>query len=213
MINIPRHKVFISYYHEDDQDYKDALIQMRAFDYSRGQHVSIFDDYSVHEDEIDDTYMTDEEIRCEIRDGYIKHATVLVLLCGANTSKRKHIDWEIHAAMYDSEANPQMGILVINVDGDNGQIACGSEEEKIIAPNIGWVPLNKDIASLRRNYPNLPDRIIENIARDNVSITVANWNSIGDNPEKIKVLIDTAYNRRKSNCCDHSTPLRGRNSK
>jgi hypothetical protein len=209
----PRHKVFISYYHADDQAYKDKLIQMKEYDISRNQIVSIFDNYSVNEDEIDDTNMTDEQIRCEIRDNYIKNATVLILLCGENTRKRKHIDWEIHAAMYDSDYNPKMGILVINVDGGNRQIACGKEEENIIAPFTNWVQLNKDIATLKQDYPNLPDRIIANIARSDVSITVVNWNNICDDTNKIKRLIDSAYQRRENNKYDHSAPLRRKNSK
>lgn len=48
MINIPRHKVFISYYHKDDQWYKDQLLALNEV-------YNLFDDYSVHEDEIDDT--------------------------------------------------------------------------------------------------------------------------------------------------------------
>lgn len=200
-----RHKVFISYYHKDDQWYKDQLLQIND------EH-DIFDDYSVHEDEIDDTGMTDEQIRREIRDNYIQNATVLVVLCGENTKKRKHIDWEIHAAMYDSETNPKMGILVVNVGSNRGQIACGKEEEKLIAPFSTWTPLNKDETSLKEEYPYLPDRIIENIARDDVSITVVNWNSVINDSQKIKELVDNAFSRRKSNNYDHSTPLRRRNS-
>ena len=71
---INRHRVFISYYHNDDQYYKDDLINMKEYDYEKKQYISIFDDYSVHENEIDDTGMTDEQIRCEIRDNYIKNA-------------------------------------------------------------------------------------------------------------------------------------------
>ncbi len=212
MEEIKRHKVFISYYHKDDQWYKNELIKLKEYDYNKKQNISIFDDYSVHEDEIDDTGMTDEQIRCEIRDNYIKNATVLILLCGENTRRRKHIDWEIHAAMYDSEVNPKMGILVINVGNQNGEIACNVEEEKIINPFANWTTLNKDIDALRQNYPYLPERILENIARDNVSISVVNWASIEGDNQKIKKLIDNAFKRRMTNQYDHSTKLRRRNS-
>ena len=87
-MSIAKHKVFISYYHKDDQEFKNALLDAN-------DEYGLFEDYSVHEDEIDDTGMTDEQIRCEIRDNYIKNATVLLLLCGENTRKRKYIDWEI----------------------------------------------------------------------------------------------------------------------
>lgn len=114
-MSIDRHKVFISYYHKDDQAYKNQLINMTELDFATKCRQSIFEDYSVHENEIDDTGLNSEQIRCIIRDEYIKDATVLILLCGQNTKTRKHIDWEIHAAMYDSDANRQMGIIVINL--------------------------------------------------------------------------------------------------
>lgn len=210
---IPRHKVFISYYHADDQYYKNKLIEMKEINFSKMEWQSIFEDCSVHEDEIDDTGMTDEQIRCEIRDNYIQNATVLILLCGENTRKRKHIDWEIHAAMYDSEINPKMGILVINLpQSSQSMIACGEDEEKIMGENINWVPLKKDISEIEEKYPYLPDRIKTNIAREGVSISVVNWDVVSNNTRKLKELIDKAFDRRKTNQYDHSAPLRRRNS-
>ena len=129
--------------------------------------------------------------------------------------KRKHIDWEIHAAMYNSDVNPQMGILVINlptISSSQAMISNSEREEEIMGPFIHWSPLNKDINSLKEEYPYLPERIIENLARDNVQISIVNWNVISNNTSKLKELIDNAYNRRKSNKYDHSTPLRRQNS-
>lgn len=159
--------------------------------------------------------MTDEQIRCEIRDNYIKSATVLILLCGENTKRRKHIDWEIHAAMYDSDANPQMGILVINlpsISGSGKMLACGKDEEDAMSPHSTWTPASKELSQLRDDHPYMPDRIITNMARTDVTISVANWNGICNNTESIKLLIDNAFNRRKTNNYDHSAPLRRRNS-
>ena len=215
MSNINRHRVFISYYHNDDQYYKDILINMQEYDYEKMQYISIFDDYSVHEDEIDDTGMTDEQIRCEIRDNYIKNATVLILLCGVNTKKRKHIDWEIHAAMYDSETNPKMGILVINlpsISNSSKMLAYGKDEEEAMGPNIKWVPASKEISDLRKSYPYMPERILTNMTKEDVTISVANWNNICNDTNAIKLLIDNAFQRRVTNCYDHSAPLRRKNS-
>lgn len=212
-MNIPRHKVFISYYHKDDQQYKNHLINMKEFNSQTWQYQSIFDDYSVHENEIDDTGLTSEQIRCIIRDEYIKDATVLILLCGQNTRKRKHIDWEIHAAMYDSEKNPQMGILVVNLPSiSQSMISNSDREETIMGENINWTPLNKDINSLKDKYAYLPERIIDNLAKDDVRISIVNWDVIANDTNKFKELIDNAYNRRKSNKYDHSRPLRRQNS-
>lgn len=213
MVNIPKHKVFISYYHRDDQVYKDHLINMTEWDSNKCQFVSIFDDYSVHENEIDDTGMTDEQVRREIRDNYIKNSTVLILLCGDNTKLRKHIDWEIHASMYDSDTNPKMGILVINLpNSSQSMIACCQDEEYIMDPHISWRPLDKSISNLQKKYPFLPQRIITNLAREDVKISIVNWDVISSDSEKLKSLIDNAFNRRKTNNYDHSEPLRRKNS-
>lgn len=208
---IPRHKVFISYYHHDDQSYKDYLINMQEYNSRTWQYQSIFDDYSVHENEIDDTGLTSEQIRCIIRDEYIKDATVLILLCGQNTRKRKHIDWEIHAAMYDSNQNPQMGILVINLPSICQSVRASSNEEKPLLSNNGhWFNLQTR-QEFEQYYPYMPSRIIDNFVK-NVPITVVEWNRIQDNPQILKQLINNAYNRRFDVTYDHSAPLRRQNS-
>lgn len=208
-MSIPKHKVFISYYHADDQDYKNALLKANEW-------YDLFDDYSVHENEVDDTGLTDEQVRRIIRDDYIQDATVLVLLCGQNTKRRKHIDWEIHAAMYDSDVNPKMGILVINlpsISGNQGMIACGNDEEQVMGDSYTiWTPIQKDIIYIENRYPYLPHRLVTNVARTNVSISIVNWTVIESNFEKLKYLIDKAFNRRKTNEYDHSEPLRRKNS-
>ena len=193
---IPRHKVFISYYHHDDQTYKDILINMQELNPDTWQLQSIFEDCSVHENEIDDTGLTSEQIRCIIRDEYIKDATVLILLCGQNTRKRKHIDWEIHAAMYDSEKNPQMGILVINLPTINQSVRASTNEEKpLLSDNGHWFSL-KTRQEFEQYYPYMPSRIIDNFIKD-VPITVVEWNRVQGDPQILKQLIDNAYSRRR----------------
>ena len=100
--DVPRHKVFISYYHADDQEYKDRLIQ--ALD-------SRFVDKSVSQGDIEDEGLPLDEIRRRIRDDHIADATVTIVLIGPCTWQRKHVDWEISASMTDSLRNPRCGIL------------------------------------------------------------------------------------------------------
>lgn len=208
---VPRHKVFISYYHHDDQIYKDIMINMQELNSETWQLQSIFEDCSVHENEIDDTGLTSEQIRCIIRDEYIKDATVLILLCGQNTRKRKHIDWEIHAAMYDSDKNPQMGILVINLPTINQSVRASTNEEKpLLSDNGNWFSL-KTRQEFEQYYPYMPSRIIDNFIKD-VPITVVEWNRAKGDPQILKQLIDNAYSRRFEVTYDHSAPLRRQNS-
>lgn len=210
-MNIARHRAFISYYHHDDQRYKDYLIKMQEFNIETMQMQSIFEDFSVHENEIDDTGLSSEQIRCIIRDEYIKDATVLILLCGENTKKRKHIDWELHAAMYDSLANRQMGIIVINLPTIKQGIRASSEEEKPLLSDFGqWYSI-ENRAEFEVQYPYMPSRIIDNFVKG-VPITVVEWSRIENHPTILKQLIDNAFNRRFDFTYDHSSPLRRQNS-
>ena len=210
-MSIARHRVFISYYHHDDQRYKDYLIKMQEFNIETMQMQSIFEDFSVHEKEIDDAGLSSEQIRCIIRDEYIKDATVLILLCGKNTKKRKHIDWELHAAMYDSPANRQMGIIVINLPTIKQGICASSEEEKPLLSDFGqWYSIDNR-AEFEAQYPYMPSRIIDNFVKE-VPITVVEWSRIENHPTILKQLIDNAFNRRFDFTYYHSSPLRRQNS-
>lgn len=210
-MSIARHRVFISYYHHDDQRYKDYLIKMQEFNIETMQMQSIFEDFSVHEKEIDDAGLSSEQIRCIIRDEYIKDATVLILLCGENTKKRKHIDWELHAAMYDSPANRQMGIIVINLPTIKQGIRASSEEEKPLLSDFGqWYSIDNR-AEFEAQYPYMPSRIIDNFVKE-VPITVVEWSRIENHLTILKQLIDNAFNRRFDFTYDHSSPLRRQNS-
>ncbi len=216
MAKIDRHKVFISYYHKDDQDYKNYLVDSNRYyyyDIEKRKYISPFDDYSVGFGDIDDEGMSSEQIRRIIRDDYISDASVLILLCGENTRFRKHIDWEIHTAMYDSDNNSQMGIVVINLPSIKGKqyVRVSDDSEKSIVSTSGnWVTLNTR-EEFENAYPYMPSRIIDNLVKHN-PITVIDWDRIVNNPEKLMVLIDNAFKRKDDIKYDHSVPLRRRNS-
>ena len=155
--------------------------------------------------------MTDEQIRKYIRDKYMREATVLVLLCGVNTKSRKHIDWEIHTAMFDTILNPKMGILVVNLPNTNNTVRASDAHEKdIVSKNGNWYAVNSRV-EFESIYPNMPSRIIDNFIKG-VPISVVSWNTITNNLEGFKELIDIAFSRRKTNEYDHSAPLRKKNS-
>ena len=103
------HKVFISHHHDNDQRYKETLVEF-------GEKYSIFVDRSVDTGDIPDEW-TDQQIRREIRDRYLRDSTVTIVLVGMETRRRKHIDWEIHSSMYDGSVNRRSGIVVINLPG------------------------------------------------------------------------------------------------
>ena len=99
---IPTHKVFISYYHEDDEEYKRRLVQ--ALD-------SKIIDKSVSPGDIHDENLPLDEIRRRIRDDHIADAGVTIVLIGLCTWQRKHVDWEISASIIDRRKNERCGLV------------------------------------------------------------------------------------------------------
>ena len=102
MSDVSKHKVFISYYHKDDQEYKNRLVQ--ALD-------SKAVDMSVREGDIQEEGLPLDEIRRRIRDDHIADATVTIVLIGPCTWQRKHVDWEISASLIDRPNNPRCGLM------------------------------------------------------------------------------------------------------
>lgn len=99
----PRHRVFISFHH-DDQKYKDWFVQMMGEDIV---------DESVGDGDINDRNTSTETIRQRIRDNFIRDATVTIVLIGPCTWQRKHVDWEIGSSLRKTRRNPRCGLLGI----------------------------------------------------------------------------------------------------
>ena len=131
------HKVFISYHHKNDQDYKEHLIQI-------GERNKIFIDQSVDTGGISDD-LSDQAIREEIRDEYLRDSTVTILLVGLETKKRKHIDWEIYSSMFDGAVNKKSGVLVINLPPTNCTYytATHAREKEVVYPETtSWMSID-----------------------------------------------------------------------
>lgn len=103
MNEVPRHKVFVSFHH-DDQRYKDKFVRMM-------EHHCV--DRSVEDGDINDDYLATETIRQKIRDEFIRDATVTVVLIGPCTWQRKHVDWEIGSSLRETRSNSRCGLLGI----------------------------------------------------------------------------------------------------
>lgn len=84
-----RHKVFISFYHKDDEQYRARL--ERDFGH-------LFVAKSVPAGGIASDN-SDEYIKRLIREGYIEDSSVVLVLVGPKTKCRKHVDWEISAGL------------------------------------------------------------------------------------------------------------------
>jgi hypothetical protein len=84
-----KHKVFLSFYHKDDEAYRDEFEKLFG---------KLFINKSVADGDIDSDLSTDY-IKRLIQEGYITDASVVVVLIGPHTYCRKHVDWEISAGL------------------------------------------------------------------------------------------------------------------
>lgn len=97
-----RHKVFVSFHHED-QAYKDRFVRMMGSDIV---------DKSIEDGDIVGGLAIDTTRR-RIRDDFIADATVTVVLIGKCTWQRKHVDWEIGSSLRETLKNPRCGLMGI----------------------------------------------------------------------------------------------------
>jgi hypothetical protein len=190
-----KHKVFVSYHHANDQEYRDEFEKLFSDDYD------IFVSKSVQDGDISDD-SSDQNIRRTIRDKYLKDSTVTILLVGTETKNRKHIDWELYSSMYNGSVNKQSGILVIKLPSTKCKyciVAHGDEIKKKLYSHItSWTNINTRVEYVRR-YPYMPSRIIDNLLNSDVKISVVNWDDIINNPKELQLLIDLTY-KHKDKC-------------
>ena len=188
------HRVFISYHHED-RAYKEELLQFNR-DYG------LFVDGSVDTGDISDD-LGDQEIREKIRDNYLRDTTVTAVLVGRNTKGRKHVYWEICSSMIDGKINRRSGILVVllpEVSNTNSWFAPYANEKSFVYPEWpNWVTY-KTQAEYENNFPDVPNRIVDNLMKPNVDISVVPWQKL--NTETLPFLIENAFNARASNQYD-----------
>ena len=102
----PKHKVFISYHHDNDQKYRDE------FETLFSKMNDVFISKSVQIGDINITTPTDR-IRQIVRDEYLRDSTVTIVLIGSETWKRKHVDWEIGSSIRDTSLNSRSGLIGI----------------------------------------------------------------------------------------------------
>ena len=200
------HKVFISYHHYNDQDYKNDLVELAR------QH-KIFIDKSVDTGDIDDS-LPDERIREIIRDEYLRDSTVTIVLVGQDTKRRKHVDWEIYSSMFDGKVNKKSGIVVVNLPGTTSDYftAPRQREKKVVYPDIeNWTTVSTR-AEYERRYPHMPARIVDNLLKREAKVSVVPWERVIVSPTKLKYLVDAAFEDRATTRYDLSRRMRRVNS-
>lgn len=171
-----RHKVFISYHHELDQAYKNI------FELRFGNAFGAIIPGSVNVGEIDPN-LPAETIRQKIRDEYLRDTSVTVVLIGAETWQRKHVDWEIGSSIRDTKTNPRSGLL------------------GILLPNYP-----RSSARYPYNPRTIPPRLYDNIACNFASIH--EWSN---DATTVQGWIHQAYLRKNNTQPDNSRASFGKN--
>ena len=197
------HRVFISNHHEKDQWYKEKLIEIN-------KQYSIFIDMSVDTGDIPDNW-SDEEIRQEIRDEYLRDSTVTILLLGKETKFRKYIDWELYSSMYNGKLNKQSGILVVNLPTikNNSSVRVAHGEKDLYPEITSWTSIDTR-RELEGRHPCMPERIIDNLLNPDAKISVTCWDTVTD-LNKLKALIDITFKDRLNCKYDLKKPMKRQN--
>lgn len=197
------HRVFVCYHHKNDQLYKETLTRW-------AENNQVFIDGSVGLGEIPEDW-DDQKVREFIRDEFLRDTTVTIVLVGTETKFRKHVDWEIYSSMHDGTKNKKSGIIVIllpTVKGDYYTCGFGNEKAFIYPEQQLWTTITER-SEFERRYPYMPARIIDNLVKSGVNISVINWDKV--TVENLKLMIDNAYNNRASQNYDMARPMRERN--
>ena len=90
LLGIPaKRKIFVSYHHSNDQEFKDQLVRFLA------------ETYQVIDRSLPEPIGSEntEYVIRRIREKYINGSSVTLILCGAETWKRKYVDWETKATL------------------------------------------------------------------------------------------------------------------
>ena len=154
-----KHKVFISYHHKRDSYYKERFEELFG---------DIFILKSVNDGDIDSDN-SDDYIKRLIQEDYLSDSSVLIVLVGLATKCRKHVDWEISAAL-----NKKVG-------GHSGLLAL-------------CIPDNPDHPGKTYNSNNIPKRL-----GDNLTSKYAKYYDWTESEKSIKAWVETAFNARIDN--------------
>ncbi|MBK7585827.1 MAG: TIR domain-containing protein [Myxococcales bacterium] len=166
-----RHNVFVSYHHKNDESYR------KIFELRFGNKFGVVIPGAVQIGDID-TGLQTETIRQLIRDEYLRDTSVTVVLIGAETWQRKHVDWEISSSIRDTKNNPRSGLL-------------GLLLPTYPAPSPG-----------KYNPRTIPPRLHDNIECGFAAI--AQWSN---DPDVVRGLVHEAYLRKKRLLPDNALPL------
>jgi hypothetical protein len=164
-------KVYVSYQHDGDQRDRDRFGAL----FADRHDVVVLEGPPLEEDEEFDEDLKPDAVRQKIREEFLRDSAVTVVLVGASTWKRKHVDWEIGASVRHTQTHPRSGLL------------------GILLPS--YMTANKG----RQEPHTMPPRLY-----DNVACKFAQVHEWSDDASEVKLWLDQAFEAR-SNVTSNNT--------
>jgi len=139
-VNIKR-KVFISYHHENDQQWANFMKTTYADKYE------IFYDNSL-DDEVDSD--DPEYINRIIREEYIVGTSITIILCGSETWKRRFVDWETHSTLHHEHALLGIALPTAPKNFDGKVIVPARLHDNIVSGYAYWINWTTNAVELQK---------------------------------------------------------------
>jgi hypothetical protein len=166
-MNLTRRKTFISYYHKDDQGYRNEF---------ENRFGDLLISKSVEDGDID----PDNEpvyVRHLIQSDYLCDTTVLVVLLGAKTWCRKHVDWEIFGGLFHKVGDRHTALLGLllptHPDFGNPSMAASSLPKRFEANLKSGYAILKDWTEDRATLQKYIELAFSKRVEDNLIVNTA----------------------------------------
>ena len=137
-----KRKVFISYHHDNDQDW---------YDYISSKYSDTFDlfyDNSL-ERKIDST--NSNYLNRKIRKEYIFGTSATIVLCGPETWKRRWVDWEIHATLYYNHGLLGIALPSCSIGNEGKYVVPSRLHKNIVSGFAKWIVWDDNPMTLKNN--------------------------------------------------------------
>lgn len=115
LARLTRHRCFISYHHEDEEEVQDFI---QEFDHRHDVFVSRGIGASMAGDVIDSD--SSDYIMRRVRELYLNDSTVTIVMVGKCTWARKFVDWEIAASLRNTAVSSRSGLMAIALPSVSG---------------------------------------------------------------------------------------------
>jgi hypothetical protein len=158
-------KAYVSYHHDGDQRNRDRFDAL----FADRHDVVVLGGGPLEEEEEFAEDLKPDAVRQKIRENFLRDSAVTVVLVGASTWKRKHVDWEIGASVRHTQKHPRSGLL------------------GILLPS--YLIANKG----RQEPHTMPPRL-----HDNVECKFAQVHEWSDDASEVKLWLDRAFQDRSN---------------